>query len=526
MAATASLDTPLVQALEQHSEREAVVDGDLRLTYAELADRVARLGGGLQGIGVGQGDVVALIGLNGHAHFEFALAIPRIGAVLNDLNFRLAEEELAFIVGDSGARVLLCDDTHLEISQRLKERCDNVEALIHMTDGEAASGTVGYADLVASEPVPAADVGGDTLATISYTGGTTGLPKGVMLSHANLLANARNGINAIGWRTEDRYLHAAPMFHAADASTNFSLTWVGGTHVFIPGFDPVKVASAIEAEKVTVGLLVPTMINMTVNNEQAMAHDLSSLRLMMYGASPMPAELQRKAVSRIPCEWIQLYGMTEAAPLVTMCPAEDHAKGVLGEEPYQSRLRSAGRPIEGVEAEVRRPDGSRADVGEPGEIFVRGENIMLGYWNRPQETASALHEDGWYQSGDMAYEDADGYLYIVDRAKDMIITGGENVYSTEVENALCDHPAVLEVAVFGVPDGDWGEKVHASVVLHEGASASEDELVEHCRGLIAGYKVPRSVELRDEPLPKSGAGKILKRELREPHWEGLERRVS
>jgi long-chain acyl-CoA synthetase len=301
---------------------------------------------------------------------------------------------------------------------------------------------------------------------------------------------------------------------------------VGGRHVFNTAFEPGLWQRTVAAESVTVGMLVPTMINMVVNHPEAGEHDLGSLRGLMYGASPMPAELLRHAMELFPCDWGQAYGMTEAAPIVTFLTAADHRDGATGEEPYSGRLRSAGCPVVGVEAEVRRDDGSPADVGETGEIWVRGPNVMRGYWNRPEETAAALDDDGWYHSGDAAYQDEHGYLFVVDRVKDMIISGGENVYCTEVENAVYQHAAVLECAVFGVPDERWGECVHAAVVLKPGADATAEELIAHCRVLIAGYKLPRGVDIHTDPLPKSGAGKLLKRELRRPYWEGRDRQVS
>ena len=239
----------------------------------------------------------------------------------------------------------------------------------------------------------------------------------------------------------------------------------------------------------------------------------------------MPIEVLRRAMEIIPCDWMQGYGMTEAAPLVSVLPPEDHRRGATGEEPYATRLHSAGTAAVGVQAEPRDEHGSPLPSGQVGEIWVRGPNVMAGYWNRPEESAGALPGDGWYRTGDAGYIDADGYIFLVDRVKDMIVSGGENVYSIEVEDALYEHPAVLEAAVIGVPDERWGERVHAVVVLRPGASADEASLVEHCRARIAGYKAPRSVELRIEPLPKSGAGKILKRDLREPYWKGQERRV-
>jgi long-chain acyl-CoA synthetase len=346
-----------------------------------------------------------------------------------------------------------------------------------------------------------------------------------MLTHGNVVVNAKHAIIAFQHRTSDRYLHAGPMFHLADGSQTYGLTWVGATHVIIPSFDAEAVVRSIEEHRITLALLVPTMINMVVNHPSVAEHDLSSLERLVYGASPMPEELQRRAMQVLRCGWMQGYGMTEAAPLVSTSTPEDHERGLKGEEPYATRLRSAGAPVVGVQAEVRRADGTLADVGEAGEIWVKGPNVMVGYWKRTEETAAALTPDGWYRSGDVAWADADGYLYVVDRAKDMIISGGENVYSTEVENALYRHPAVLEAAVIGVPDERWGERIHAVVVLRPDSTVDPDELVAHCRPLIAGYKLPRSIDVRTEPLPKSGAGKILKRELREPFWSGADRRV-
>ena len=316
------------------------------------------------------------------------------------------------------------------------------------------------------------------------------------------------------------------MFHLADGASTLAVTWAGGRHVVIPAFDPLAWLQTVSSERVTRELLVPTMINMVVNHPDVAQYDLSSLRTLYYGASPMPAPLLRRAMETLPCEWAQAYGMTEAAPLVTFLTPDDHRRGLAAEEPYAGRLRSAGRPVIGVEVDVRRADGSQAHVAERGEIWARGPNIIKGYWQRDAETAAVLDLDGWYHTGDAGYIDAGGYVFIVDRIKDMIISGGENVYSAEVENAIAGHPAVAECAVFGVPDEIWGERVHAAVVCRLGEQVDETSIVEHCRTLIASYKIPRSIEIHDQPLPKTGAGKILKRQLREPYWTGRERHVS
>lgn len=523
---TESLSWALERAVLVAPGNTAVIDGDVVLSYAELAGRVAGLGGGLASLGIGKGDVVGVLALNGHRHLEYWLGLPAAGAVLNDLNYRLSEDELAFIVDDCATAVLAVDDTHLELGRRLRARCASLRELVHLGPGPTPEDAVGHEDLVAHAPLPPVDLAPEDIGGIFYTGGTTGTPKGVLLSHRNMVANAKHVLLAAGHTARDRYLHAGPMFHLADGSQNFSLTWVAGTHVFIPRFDPELVVRTIERHRITYALMVPSMISMVINHPATAECDLSSLRLLLYGASPMPDEVQQAAMKLLDCDFSQLYGMTEASPLLTQCTPEDHRRGAAGEQPYADRLRSAGTPMIGVQVGIRREDGSPAEVGEVGEIWARGPNIMVGYLNRPEETAAALDDQGWYHSGDAGRMDADGYLYIVDRVKDMIISGGENVYSAEVENALYTHPGVLEAAVIGVPDERWGERVHAVVVPRPGAGPTAEELIAHCRARLGGYKVPKGVDFRSEPLPKSGAGKILKRDIRAPYWADRDRRVN
>jgi long-chain acyl-CoA synthetase len=347
-----------------------------------------------------------------------------------------------------------------------------------------------------------------------------------MLSHANLLANARHNLIATGHAHADRWLHVCPMFHVAGTANVFACTWVGATQVVLGRFDARVVADTLERHAITHTVFVPTMLGMLLDElDRAPGRDLGSLRHVQYAASPISPELQRRALGQLTCDVVQLYGMTEAAPTVTCCSAEVHRRGAAGEEPHRTRLASVGVPVVGVEAEVRRLDGrSVAPPGEVGEIWVRGPNVMLGYWKRDDATRDAL-VDGWYRSGDAAYADEDGYLFLVDRLKDMIITGGENVYSIEVEAALTDHPAVREAAVFGIPDARWGEAVHAIVSMREGDPVTTQELIDHCRARIAGYKIPRTIDVQTTPLPKSGAGKLLKNVLRDPFWQGQARRV-
>jgi long-chain acyl-CoA synthetase len=352
-----------------------------------------------------------------------------------------------------------------------------------------------------------------------YTSGTTGRPKGVMLTEGNVTSNASHGIMYLHFDEGHTWIHATPMFHLADAWSCWTIAWVGGRHVFLREFSPAGYLTLVERERVTTSLLVPTMINAVINDPRVREYDTSSLRLLVFGASPMPVDRLRAAMQVFPAvRFIQMYGMTETAPFATGLPYDDET--VNGPEHMVRRLASCGREIPGVEARVVREDGSEVSPGEVGEIVMRGPNIMKGYWREPEASADTLR-GGWMHSGDMATVDEEGYIFIVDRKKDMIITGGENVYSTEVENAIYEHPAVLEAAVIGIPDAYWGERVHAIVVLKEGQSLEAQELTDFCRRHIAGYKIPRSVEFV-AALPKTGSGKIQKSVLREPYWQAHE----
>ena len=520
------LGWPLRRAARLYGKSVAVIDGRRSLTYGELGERVHALGAGLAELSVPAGGRVGFLGVNSLAHLESWLGVPVSGRVLVDLNFRLAQAELEFMVNDCELEVLIVDRDQLAAGRALRSGCASLRALVLDAPGPCPDDCVSYEQLLTGGRGGLPAVGEHDLAAISYTGGTTGRPKGVMLSHGNLLANARHNLIATGHRRADRWLHVCPMFHVAGTANVFACTWTGALQVVLPRFDAAAVLSTVEREQVTHTVLVPTMLAMLLELlDRVPERRLDSLRHVQYAASPIAPALQRRVLERLDCEIVQFYGMTEAAPTVTCCTGEDHRRGLAGEQPYAERLRSIGAPVVGVEAEVRGADGAPLPAGEVGEIWVRGPNVMLGYWNRPAETTAAL-VDGWYRSGDAAYATEDGYLYLVDRLKDMIITGGENVYSIEVEAVLAGHGSVREAAVFGVPDPRWGEAVHAVVVLEPGRDVSVEELIAHCRRQIAGYKVPRTIELRSEPLPKSGAGKLLKHLLRAPYWSGRERQVG
>jgi long-chain acyl-CoA synthetase len=495
---------------------------DRRRTWRETEERVARLAGGLERLGLSKGGRAAILALNSDRYFEYLFAVPWAGGATVPLNTRLAAPEIAYILEDSGTEILFMDEGFVAMLDPLEEQVAKLKAVVHLGDDKAPAGMRAYESLLAAKPVEDAMVGGRELAGIFYTGGTTGKAKGVMLSHQNLVANAANAVAGIGYNTDSVYLHAAPMFHLADGSSTLAVTMVGGTHVFVPKFDPADCLAAIQRERVTNGVFVPTMINMLVNFPRIGEYDISTLTRIMFGASPMPEAILRKALEVLPgCRFIHGYGMTEVAPIATLL---DPRYTTL-EGPYAGRIRSCGQAAVLCEVKIVDEQDNEVPRGTAGEVLVRGPNVMLGYWNKPEATAQALR-GGWMHTGDGGYMDEQGFVYIVDRLKDMIITGGENVYSAEVESAISSLDSVAEVAVIGIPDDTWGESVHAIVVPRPGRTLTPEQVTAHCRTQIAGYKCPRSVEIRSEPLPLSGAGKILKTALREPFWRGREKRVD
>jgi long-chain acyl-CoA synthetase len=384
-------------------------------------------------------------------------------------------------------------------------------------------GFLGHEALIsAAETADDVSQDGDEVVGIFYTGGTTGLPKGVMLTHRNIVSNALAVLLNMYEGRPMTYLHSAPMFHIADCQWNMSVTLHAGTHVFMPKFAPETMLQAVETYRITHCALVPTMVNMLCNFNGREQYDVSTLRGMNYGGSPMAPALIGRAREAFPhCRFFQGYGQTETSPNISMLTDEYH----VVEGPKAEKVGSAGQPVFTMEVRILDPADNELLPGEIGEIATRGPNVMAGYWNKPRESAKALR-GGWMHTGDLGYLDQDGFLYIVDRLKDMIISGGENVYSAEVESALYQHPAVAVCAVFGIPDQKWGEAVHAVVVSKEGQTITGQELIAFCRQYIAGYKCPRSIEVRQSPLPMTGAGKILKRELRRQYWQDKTREIN
>jgi long-chain acyl-CoA synthetase len=490
-------------------------------TWGEFGERVARIAGGLRAQGVGPEDRVAILALNSDRYLEYFFATNWAGAIFVPINIRLAPPEVIHWLTDSGAKMLIVDDTFAPMVPHLTGHTPDLTELVYCGDGDAPAGITNFEDLAKARGVEMSTRGGDDLAGLFYTGGTTGVSKGVMLSHGNLIHNAMVAQIHLNYGTDPVYLHAAPMFHLADGASTFAVTMQSGAHAFVPAFNPVATLQQIEKDKVTFATMVPVMINMMVNHPDAGKFDLSSLKKVGYGASPMPEAVLKQAMQLLPnCEFLQAYGQTDAAPLMTILPPERH----VVDGPLAGKMTSVGQPCVGMDVRILDDAGAEVPRGQIGEICVQGANIMQGYWRQPELTAETTRH-GWHHTGDGGYMDEDGFIFVVDRLKDMIISGGENVYSVEVENALYKHPAVIECAVIGVPDDEWGERVHAIIRLHEGAEASAEAIIAHCHDLIANYKCPRSVEFRVEPMPVSGAGKILKTELRKPFWADQKKQV-
>ncbi|MFM9928225.1 long-chain-fatty-acid--CoA ligase [Variovorax sp. H27-G14] len=517
------LTQPLHKGRREKGSAVAVVCGKQRLSYGELGDRVARLGAVLKQLGMHAGDRVGMMSLNSHRFVEYFFGTWWGGGVINPVNIRWNPKEVAYSLDDCDTRILLVDDLFAPMAAELRRLSTSLRTVVYCGDGAVPEGMLGYEALLAdAQPIDDAPHSADELAAVMYTGGTTGRPKGVMLTHGSLYINALGTVAALPRDTQHAAaIVAAPMFHVAGCGIALqSLLRLVPIHV-VPMFDELAVLQTLQSARITEMFLVPTMVKRVIEHPRFAEFDLSALRLLSYGAAPIDAALLDQAMRAFPgTAFAQVYGMTELSPVVTALPSHCHQPG-----PDRERLlRSAGTPI--AIAEVRIVDGEDHELpaGQVGEIVARGPMVMKGYWNKPAETEAALR-GGWMHTGDGGYMDEQGFVFVVDRMKDMIVSGGENVYSAEVENAIAQMPQVLMSAVIGVPDEKWGERVHAVIVRREGMALEADAVIAHCREQIANYKCPRSVEFRDA-LPLSAAGKLQKFQLREPFWAGKERRVG
>ncbi len=498
------------------ADRKALHCGDKSLTWREFAGRVARLAGVLQDLGVTAGTGVAMLADSGFPFFDYHYAVPWAGGVMVPLNTRLADAELGYILDDAEAKVIIVGREYAERVPALLKLAPGVREVV-MIDAPPSGDVPDYETLLAARaPVPDVRRGGSDLHAIVYTGGTTGRPKGVMTSHANLVANTLAAIPNMEFNEDMVYLHSMPVFHTAGIARIYGTMTALGTGIILPRFDMDALFDAVEQHRCTHLLLVPTMINRMLNSPRFASTDFSSVTNISYGASIMPEALLKRVLAMLPkVRFTQSYGMTELSPSAAYLQPKYH---VL-EGPNAGRIKSIGQAIHTAEIRIADDADNEVPRGEVGEIQVRGPMVMQGYWKQPEVTAQTLR-GGWMHTGDAAYMDDEGFIYLVDRFKDMIISGGENVYSGEVENALHEHTGVRECAVIGLPDEDFGERVHAIVVPHDGVTLTTAELLSHCRSLIAGYKCPRSVEIRHTPLPLSGTNKILKRQLRDEALAG------
>ncbi len=489
----------------------ALIDGNDRLTWRDLRDRVSRFASVLSQLGCNAGDRIAYLGENSSHILEFYLAAPWGDFIGATINTRWSETEMAYALEDSGAVALIVDDQFVEMGRKLNERVGSIKSLLHIGEHPAPLRLLSLSALISqSSPVPDALRGDHETTALFFTGGTTGRSKGVMLSPATLVPTAMQVQIITDLSRELTLLHAAPLFHMAAGGMAFAAFGAGARQIVLPRFDPTAVMAAVEEHRVTHVLWVPTMLQMILDSPDFDNFDLGSLQRIVYGAAPMPESLLKRAIDRLPnAGFIQMYGMTELSPLAThMLPADHDPSG-----PNAHRLRSAGQPSGNVDLRIMDPDGNEVRSGETGEIAVRSPGIMEGYWEQPELTGQTIR-GGWLHTGDAGYLDEDGYLYIVDRIKDMIISGGENIFSSEVENAIYQHPAIQECAVVGLPDPKWGELVCAFVRKAEGAALDEDDVLAHCRELMAPFKCPKRVVFTNEALPKTGAGKIQKTEIR------------
>lgn len=518
----------MFKAARAYPHKPAVRCHEGVFTYEEFSGRVFRLARALQDRGVQSGDRVAILQYNCHVFLEAYFAAALAEAILVPLNYRLSPPEIDFILRDSGSRLLIA---HADFASKISasgKRPPALEAVIRVEPPTAEPGAdLNYEGLLAAAPPLdrfSLGPGDDAVAQIYYTSGTTGRPKGVMLSHKNVAVHALGTIAELNLKDSDVWIHAAPLFHLADAWATFALTWVGGTHVLVREFVPAVVLEALAREKVTITNMIPTMLNLLINAPEFSSYAFPHLRAILSGGAPIAPEVVRKIVDGFRCDYVQTYGMTETSPYLTLSLLKEHLKALPPEEQLVYKAKT-GREFIAVALRVVRENGAEVapDNREVGEIIVKGDTVTRGYWQLPEETARVIR-DGWLHTGDLAVVDAEGYVNIVDRKKDMILSGGENIYSTEVENVLYQHPQILETAVFGVPDEKWGEAVHACVVLKAGAAASEEEIILFCKDNLAGYKAPKQITFLDQ-LPRTGSGKIYKKGLKDPHWRGLEKRV-
>ena len=519
----------LYRGVDLYGRKVGVISGDRRFTYQEFGERCERLAGGLLAGGMREGDRIAYLSFNTHQLLEGYFGVPLARAVVMPLNVRLTPAELTAILNHSGSRVLLFENDFAPLIGHFRQACPQIARYVALDEG-GSTGDLGYEELLAHDRLDRPGIMGfdeGATAELFYTSGSTGSPKGVMLSHRTLYLHAMSVAGTFYHGDTGVELHTIPLFHANAWGRPHAATMMGVKQVMVRRFEPPAVLRLIQEERATAMSLVPTMANALLNTPGLEKYDLSSLREIHIGGAAASPELIERMEKAFRCPVMAGYGLTETSPVATSA----RPKGTVTGEDEAGRIARqsmAGWPLPGVEVRVvdlQLNDVPR-DMQTIGEVVVRGDEVMDGYYDDPAATAAAIAPGGWLHTGDMAVWDQETYIHIVDRKKDVIISGGENISSLEVEKAIFAHPAVLECAVVSAPDATWGEVPAALVVLKPGAHLTLPELEEHLRGRVARFKIPRMVEFVDEPLPKTGTGKIIKRELRERFWAGMARRVQ
>jgi acyl-CoA synthetase (AMP-forming)/AMP-acid ligase II len=507
------MDVPdlLANALLRSPGKPCVAERERSLTYAEVDARATALAHAFAARGLEPGARVALLALNELEYLEIQVAAQRARVILVPLNYRLAAAELAAQLSDCEPELLIHGPGFAEVAEEV-----GPELIWHL--GSGGCGTPYDDQLGEPGPPPAPPaLRGEDICTILYTSGTTGHAKGAMVSNRGLLASLSVPALEIGVKPGDTFVLPLPMFHVASHMA-YAFVYRGATLALLRSFDAAAAIEALARHRATHTVLVPTMLGRVAELLERDPRQLDDLRLLVYGGSPISPDLLRRAIRALGCEFYQGYGLTEAFSATVLRPEDHDPDGA------PKLLASAGRDALSYRLAILDPYGAELPAGELGEIAIRGPAVMEGYWNAPEATAAVMR-DGWFHTGDLGYRAPGGFVYLTDRLKDVIVSGGENVYSREVEDALYSHGAVLEAAVIGIPSPEWGEAVHGVVVLREGRSAQSAELIAHCRQVLAGYKAPKSIDVVDD-LPKNAAGKILKRALRDSHWAGNARAIG
>jgi len=522
----------LKRAMVAHSSKEAIVCGATRLTYEQFGKRVNQWANAMRALGIQKGDRVAILSQNCHRVLEAFFGTPLLGSILMPLNFRLVPDDFDYILNHGGAKVLIVEEGLTHLIDSIRNNLKTIQHFIIASDNSQANekGWETYESLLdaaSNEPPAPVEIDENETSALLYTSGTTGRPKGVMLSHRNLYINAVNSICEFGIHERDVYLHTLAQFHCNGWGVGYAVTGMGGTHVIIKKFEPAGFFDLVSRERVTFACMPPTMINMALNHSLS-DEEINGLpggvRVGTAGSAPPLATIQG-AQEKFGWKVIQIYGLTETSPFLTVSKVKPSMK----DWPEDQKLRvqaKTGYPMIGVDIRVIDDNGRdlQPDSGEVGEVITRANVVMKGYW-RQQDATDKVIVDGWFHTGDMALLDSEGFIEVVDRKKDLIISGGENISSIEVEGFLYKHPAVLEAAVIAAPDERWGETVAALVVLKPDAKASEEELIEFCRGGLAHFKCPRRIQFI-EALPRTATGKIQKNLLREKYWSNQAKRVG